>query len=359
MALTALGSHIYAGGFSLGVRKHFKIHAHLEEWKFGTETVKKNLGIECRVGQANWNAKEFKGKTDLVYSNPPCAGWSQAGGKVINKPEPGHMKYETFELTTCTLRCFDLVKEVQPKIFIWECVTQAWKRGREFVEARAEFCRELGYDSTVVLFDAHMTGLPQNRKRMFFVAHKCGFDPRAPATPGKTVGEILASIKHDDSLVANLAKPEAKMVKYLKPNQPDVLVKIFNRMMKEGKIKEEYRVASTGTRYMLGRPGLLKRRLDPTKPSPTFGGSPDFIHPTEKRFVSVLESKLLCGYPADYEFVGSTSTQYAQVAKAVTPPAGAWIAGECARALKADKPREKRKTLRLVDFIKNTDSHEF
>ncbi len=79
MSHNALGCHIYAGGFT--------------------------LGIECRVGQSNWNVSDFRGKVDLVYTNPPCAGWSQAGGKVIDKPEVGHKKYETFELTSCTLRC--------------------------------------------------------------------------------------------------------------------------------------------------------------------------------------------------------------------------------------------------------------
>lgn len=359
MTLNALAAHVYAGGFTIGVREHFKVLAHLEEWKFGTETVKRNMKMEIRIGQPAWKAKDFRGKVDLVYSNPPCAGWSQAGSLVVNKAETGKQKYETSPLTTCTLRCFDLIDEVQPKMFIWECVTQAWARGREFVEARAEFCRERGYDSTVILFDAFMTGLPQTRKRMFFVAHKVGFDPRAPNTPGKTVGEILKTIRSDITPVANIGKPDLDMLKHAPKNQHVVLAKLFDKMVAEGKIEKISRKTSTGTTYTSGRPGFLKCRADPNKPSPVIAGGPTIIHPYKDRFFSVLESQLLCGYPADYEFIGSTSTQYAEIGKAVTPPAGKWIAGECARALKADKPREKRKTLRVIDFIKGTDSHDF
>ncbi len=52
------------------------------------------------------------------------------------------------------------------------------------------------------------------------------------------------------------------------------------------------------------------------------------------------------------------SAQYAQVAKAVTPPAGEWIAGECKRVLKRGLPRKKFKCLRVIDFMNETDTHE-
>src|SRR6185369_10322557 len=79
---TALGAHIYAGGFSLGVRRHFDVLCHFEEWKFGVATVEQNLKIPVHVGEpSTWPINEYTGYVDFVYCNPPCAPWSRAGGK--------------------------------------------------------------------------------------------------------------------------------------------------------------------------------------------------------------------------------------------------------------------------------------
>ena len=43
--MNAIGAHIYAGGFTLGVQKYFNVLCHLEESDFGIETVQKNLKL--------------------------------------------------------------------------------------------------------------------------------------------------------------------------------------------------------------------------------------------------------------------------------------------------------------------------
>lgn len=358
MTLNALGAHIYAGGFSIGVLDHFNVLNHLEEWQFGVATVKKNLGLNPRVGVDNWNASDYRGKVDFLFCNPPCVAWSMAGNKIVNKPEIGKHKSETDDRVDCTRRCFGLINQVQPRVFVWECVTQAWKNGEKFVREMGDLVAKQGYDSTVVLFDAFMTGLPQHRNRMFFVAHQCDFDPRAPMTPGKTVGEVLAEIKADFSPHQKPTSTHVRLIAKLVPNKEQQLLKIYNAMVKSGEITEKIRTTSTGTQYRCGRPAFMNWRLGSDKPARTFGGHPDYIHPTKDRYLSVLESQLLCGYPEDYEFCGTMLQQYAQVAKAVTPPAGRWIAGEVKRALLANKPRKNR-PLKLVDFIKNQDGYDF
>jgi len=40
---TALGCQIYAGGFTLGVRRYFRVLAHLELNNYGVSTVARNL----------------------------------------------------------------------------------------------------------------------------------------------------------------------------------------------------------------------------------------------------------------------------------------------------------------------------
>jgi site-specific DNA-cytosine methylase len=193
---------------------------------------------------------------------------------------------------------------------------------------------------------------------MFFVAHKCAFNPRAPSTPGKTAGEVLKAIEGDISPFKKIADAHKRLVVKLKPYKEAKLLDVYNDMVKSGEIVEQTRTVSTGKQYRVGRPPFLSWRIAFDKPMRTSGGTPNFIHPWKMRYLSTFETQLLCGYPEDYEFVGSMIDVYAQISKAVTPPAGRWIAGEVKRALLADKPRKNR-GLRLVDFIKNPDGNDF
>jgi site-specific DNA-cytosine methylase len=116
--MTALGIHIYAGGFSVGVRNHFNILAHLENSQFGRKTVERNFpGLPIYHKPEEWPVESFKG-VDLIYGNPPCKFWSSAGSKKGQKLSekyeelmpPDHVEFQSV--------CFKL----QPKIFMFESV---------------------------------------------------------------------------------------------------------------------------------------------------------------------------------------------------------------------------------------------
>lgn len=78
--LTALGVHIYAGGFTVGVSKHFEPLGHLEEGKigYGAPSAKLNFPhLPMISGVENWkpfiqDLRSRRGVPDLVYCNPPC-----------------------------------------------------------------------------------------------------------------------------------------------------------------------------------------------------------------------------------------------------------------------------------------------
>ncbi len=78
--------------------------------------------------------------------------------------------------------------------------------------------------------------------------------------------------------------------------------------------------------------GSTYRRLNPELPSPTVtrSGYRDFIHPYEKRMLTVRELACLQTFPLDWEFTGvrldsysskrkTTMTQFGQVGNAVPP----------------------------------------
>jgi hypothetical protein len=66
-------------------------------------------------------------------------------------------------------------------------------------------------------------------------------------------------------------------------------------------------------------------------------GGPCQYHPTKHRFLSLREAQVICGYPPSYEFIGQIGDCYAQVARAVMPPVGRWLALNVKRALLKDE----------------------
>ena len=187
----ALGYHIYAGGFSLGVRRAgFQLVGHLEDWNFGVETSKKNLGIPVWTPDSQWD--EPLGKyhsVPLLYGNPPCASWSQAGQKILDT-EKNKDRWKHDSRTDCTRKLFSLVEKIEPKILIWECVAAAMKNGLEFVNEQADYMRSLGYEVHLTLFNAMDLDVPQTRKRFFFVASKYRFEIEKPAVAHVLPGEM-------------------------------------------------------------------------------------------------------------------------------------------------------------------------
>lgn len=98
-----------------------------------------------------------------------------------------------------------------------------------------------------------------------------------------------------------------------------------------------------------GHPNFLQRRLDWDRPAFTMTGAAHLHHPDEPRLVNTAEAAAICGYPPGYLFVGPLAAKYAQMAKAVTPPAGEWLAGMVAEGLRAGAPAEPG--TRVHDFI--------
>jgi len=72
------------------------------------------------------------------------------------------------------------------------------------------------------------------------------------------------------------------------------------------------------------------RRLSWDHPAPTvdtrFGQPRYFLHPDEHRGLSVREAARIQGFPDDFVFSGSRSTQFRMIGNAVAPPIGQWFA---------------------------------
>lgn len=329
--MIAVGAYIFAGGFTVGVKRAgFEVVGHLEDGDYGVETSQRNHpGLEVWRRPEEWpNGHGI----DFVYSNPPCAPWSAAGLKgrdFSSGYDPRDPRVSCFQ------RAFGLLERLRPRVLAIESVTQAYTRGRPMLDAMSREAEGLGYATTFALHDAYDCGLPQRRRRVFAVFHDVEmlWERPAPGDGPRTVREALAGLVDEPREVGKLTPSLARGLHLVKPGEK--LRAVFGR-------------AFPGTPL----PSFLRQRLHWDRPSPTHLGAQGTVlyHPDEDREISVREAQVLCGYPASYEFVASTIVKkHAQVAQAVTPPAGAWIAATVRRSVEANS-RPRTLDTRTVDY---------
>lgn len=111
--------------------------------------------------------KEYRGKVDLFIGGSPCQSFTLLGYQKGLEEARGTLFYEFARL----------VKEVQPKAFIYENVQGLLKhdKGRTWEVVQRVF-ESLGYKLHYQMLDAVNYGVPQKRRRIFVVGFKKGGD---------------------------------------------------------------------------------------------------------------------------------------------------------------------------------------
>lgn len=106
---------------------------------------------------------DFEGKVDLFVGGSPCQSFSIAGARGGFEDTRGTLFYEYVRL----------VKEIQPKIFIYENVygVLTHDKGKTW-ETMQNVFSDLGYHFKWDILDARNFGIPQGRRRLFVVGFK-------------------------------------------------------------------------------------------------------------------------------------------------------------------------------------------
>jgi DNA (cytosine-5)-methyltransferase 1 len=108
------------------------------------------------------------GQVDAVLGGFPCQGFSKAGPKRDDDPRNGLYR---------AMR--DAVRELRPACFVAENVEGlAQNFGGRYVQLIQDDFHEIGYDVAVSLVDAVGFGVPQHRRRIFFVGQAAGWAAR-------------------------------------------------------------------------------------------------------------------------------------------------------------------------------------
>ena len=147
-----LNSHImFAGDIDANCKKTYFANYKISEEQWHTDIH-------------NFNAKPYRGKIDLFVGGAPCQAFSIVGDQ------------RGFDDTRGTLfREFArVVKECQPKVFIFENVQGLFKHdnGRTWDVIRKTFEDYCGYDVHYQLLNARDYGVPQTRERLYCIGFR-------------------------------------------------------------------------------------------------------------------------------------------------------------------------------------------
>lgn len=328
--LTALGGNIFAGLFTVGVKRAgYKILGHLEHGPYGVATAQLNhpeLVGRTWTHPSAWPAPKMFGKVNLMFCNPPCAAWSSARASKKGSWEEHVDRLAIIDhLTTYGIA-------LQPDAWVWESVTNAWRHGRGFIDRIAGAWLDAGYHVTVIKQNNMYLGVPQNRPRILVTTHRYPLIYPALTVP-MTVGQALKGLRPTKAQLVG-TEHTAKGWEML-----------WERSGGDGGNFNMRRVFQTLTREELKgvsrSPSFMVRRLRLDAPSQVNLDREKLWHPTQPRMLTWTESLALCGLDPDWKSTYTSGAAWPELSRAVMPPVGQWLATAVADGIATGKRLRK------------------
>ena len=106
---------------------------------------------------------DFPDNIDGIIGGPPCQSWSEAGTRRGVNDQRGQLFFEYIRI----------LKKKQPKFFLAENVSGMLStRHTDAVKNFITLFEECGYNVTITLINAKDYGVPQERKRVFYIGFR-------------------------------------------------------------------------------------------------------------------------------------------------------------------------------------------
>lgn len=371
--LTAIDLFCGAGGLSEGFRQagfHVLAGQDFDEQAgrtfAATHAEAKFLGgpiQEIAPTQLLQAAGRKRGEIDVLLGGPPCQGYS-----VYN-----HQRGEEDPRAGLFREYLRIVEGILPRWLVMENVTGITSiAGGAIVREIFEGMKALGYRVDMKILKAEEYGVPQERRRVFFIATRTDAEikfpepthgenllpyvtvwdaisdlpalengakgaPRPYATP--PLNGYQALLRGSSKIVENhsasrLSKINEERMRHIPPGGSwrDIPFELLPAGMKRAKRSDHTK------RY--GRPKKTDLACTILTKCDVHWGA--YIHPTQDRALTVREAARLQSFPDFFTFLGSATEQYVQVGNAVPPLLGKRVAESLLQADIADKKSARR-----------------
>lgn len=332
-----------AGGLDIGAQlAGVKVISSLDIFEDSVETLKMNKFFSASMHEVG-DIRKISGKhyEDLlknekpqkliVVGGPPCQPFSKAGYWVTN--EKRNSNDDPRNMITPYFR---IISELKPDGFVLENVESILHpSNKEAVESIYESMGKLGYYCSLLKTNSADYGIPQKRKRVFFLASRQPIE----ASLVKTHGSEKECLQNSNLL------PYERVLDWIgKFDHADYFTN--EKLVAEGKWEKELTCVPFGKNYIslsarenypnpvfvAGKrywSSLLK--LHPLLPSWTIIASPGHwegpFHWKNRR-LNIRELAAIQTFPDDYQFYGSTNSQHKQIGNAVPPLLGKKVVEE-------------------------------
>ncbi|MUK93024.1 DNA (cytosine-5-)-methyltransferase [Aliivibrio fischeri] len=295
-------------------------HPHATPMKLD---LSESVSIDAIVDEVNGR------EVEVIVAGPPCQGFSLTGTRNENDKR-NKLFYSVFQLA----------ERIKPKYIVIENVPGIANlyEGRARAAILDEFKR-LGYSSSEKLMYAPDYGVPQIRKRMFFVGvlgskefsfPQASHKPENYVTCEEAIGD-LPTLEHDlgsdvvdypmdaKSDYQKLMRKNAKsLYNHVGTKHTDLVVSVIRQVPEGGNHKDLPPGVGDSRKF-----NEAWTRYHSQKPSKTIDtGHRNHFHYKWDRVPSARENARLQSFPDCFQFVGPKTQQYKQIGNAVPPLLG-------------------------------------
>ncbi len=336
------------GGLDLGfVQEQYNIVWAVDNNENAVATYKANIGDHIICSDINSIDLASIPKADVVIGGPPCQSFSLAGKRNLND-ERGKLVW----------RYIQIIKQVQPKAFVFENVTGLLSaknaNGEKIIDLLQTAFTNIGYTLSTKIVNAADYGVPQRRRRILIVGLKDGKKFCFPKETHSENGEFdllpYVSVKEALSDLPKASTKDNISLEYSKAPQC-----LYQKLMRSNTSITEHTIPSMSKldKYIIShvKPGgnymdipqdvpskRIRRlqqegghttcygRLDPDKPAytiNTYFNRPNVgcnIHYSEDRLITVREALRLQSFPDSYKIVSKSKQGKNLIVGNAVPP---------------------------------------
>ena len=329
-----------AGGLSCGFyQAGFSVIVGLDNWEEALVTYRRNFP-DARTINADIEKitpLEIAVKNvDVIIGGPPCQGFSVSGKRLMN--DPRNKLYKAF---------VSLVSHYKPKLFVMENVPGVMRlfNGKVKEQIITDFSA-VGYNVETKLLSAENYGVPQQRKRIFFVGinpdkikktEKFEFPNPTHGMDNNLVPFVTAKDAISDLDFISDDKELDECIDYALPATNDYQKtmrkkskRLYNHVtvIHTKRTKQIIAMVPDGGNYKTLPKELWETRkvhiawtrMNSERPCFTIdAGHNHHFHYKENRVPTVRESARIQSFPDTFVFCGIKTRQFRQVGNAVPP----------------------------------------